>query len=315
MVIWSEMTFFSKRPPLSLFAIFLNYSRTTYNYLIIEFVCCLTIAYLCFCAYYTIFKMKIFNYFYLTPNHQTNENSLILSGTLFCRLTSPLCYNFLGLVHLDSHITKNTQIVETEFTRIMGHMDVISFISDGFNIYFPILIFVFCVANFFELGGHLLHFLGFEQFLTDNELTHDLVEDGKNLVKREKRRLERNDPEVQLRHRDVSNRLMNNYSSLSLNSSTQNSSQAPSMRSTAGPEVPSTSEKVASALSSVKSAISSSLPAFLVKKSNSQKCNYLNLILLRCSTLLITLTHLFCTFLTVKFTPSRGIYILLDIIF
>jgi hypothetical protein len=153
--------------------------------------------------------MRIFNYFYLAPNHHTSENSLIFSGTLLCRLTSPLCYNFLGLVHLDSHITKDTQIIETQFTtvrfisslrrnlvdkirhlnfhlkrKIMGHMDVISFISDGFNIYFPILIFVLCLANFFNLGGYVLHFFGFEQFIGDNELTQDLVEDGKNLVKR-----------------------------------------------------------------------------------------------------------------------------------
>jgi hypothetical protein len=66
----------------------------------------------------------------------------------------------------------------------MGHMDVISFISDGFNIYFPILIIVLCLANFFHLGGRVLHFFGFEQFIGDNELTQDLVEDGKNLVKR-----------------------------------------------------------------------------------------------------------------------------------
>ncbi len=38
---------------------------------------------------------------------------------LVCRLTSPLCYNFLGLVHLDSHITKDERIVETEFTRVI----------------------------------------------------------------------------------------------------------------------------------------------------------------------------------------------------
>ncbi|CAF0888733.1 unnamed protein product [Brachionus calyciflorus] len=36
MVIWSEMTFFNKKPVLSLFAIFLNASRSTYNYISIE---------------------------------------------------------------------------------------------------------------------------------------------------------------------------------------------------------------------------------------------------------------------------------------
>jgi len=35
-VIWSEMTFFNKKPVLSLFAVFLNASRQTYNYFSIE---------------------------------------------------------------------------------------------------------------------------------------------------------------------------------------------------------------------------------------------------------------------------------------
>ncbi len=35
-VIWSEMTFFNKKPVLSLFALFLNASRQTYNYVSIE---------------------------------------------------------------------------------------------------------------------------------------------------------------------------------------------------------------------------------------------------------------------------------------
>lgn len=66
----------------------------------------------------------------------------------------------------------------------MGHMDVISFISDGFNIYFPFLILILCLATFFNLGGRVLHFFGFEQFIGDPEVTQDLIEDGKNLVKR-----------------------------------------------------------------------------------------------------------------------------------
>ena len=66
----------------------------------------------------------------------------------------------------------------------MGHMDVISVISDGFNIYFPMLILILCLANFFNLGGHILQFFGFEQLIGEEEETQDLIEDGKNLVKR-----------------------------------------------------------------------------------------------------------------------------------
>jgi len=40
----------------------------------------LIIAYLCVCAYYTIFRIRVFNYYYLASHHQTDENSLIFCG-------------------------------------------------------------------------------------------------------------------------------------------------------------------------------------------------------------------------------------------
>ena len=66
----------------------------------------------------------------------------------------------------------------------MGHMDVISFISDGFNIYFPIAILLLCTATYFRLGSRILHFLGFEQFIGDDDMTQELTDEGKELVKR-----------------------------------------------------------------------------------------------------------------------------------
>ncbi|CAG2116607.1 unnamed protein product, partial [Medioppia subpectinata] len=82
-----------------------------------------SIAYLC---------IRIFNYYYLSAHHQTDEYSLIFCGMLLCRLAPPLCLNYLGLIQLDSHITHITK-KETAFTQIMGHLDVISFIGDIFN--------------------------------------------------------------------------------------------------------------------------------------------------------------------------------------
>lgn len=58
------------------------------------------------------------------------------------RLTGPLCLNFLSMAHLDSHVTHSNAIkVETAFTQVMGHMDVVAFMKD-FNTYYPMLILV-----------------------------------------------------------------------------------------------------------------------------------------------------------------------------
>ncbi|NXR03545.1 LMBD2 protein, partial [Sagittarius serpentarius] len=189
-VVWSECTFFSTKPVLSLFAVFIQLAEKTYNYIYIEMACFLTIFFLSICVYSTVFRIRVFNYYYLASHHQTDAYSLLFSGMLFCRLTPPLCLNFLGLTHMDvtiSHI--NTQ--PTAYTSIMGSMKVLSFIADGFYIYYPMLVVILCIATYFSLGTRCLNLLGFQQFMGDSEMTSDLIDEGKELIRREKRKRQR----------------------------------------------------------------------------------------------------------------------------
>lgn len=75
------------------------------------------IAYMCYCAYSTVLKIRLLNLYYLAPHHQTDEYSLVFSGMMLCRLTPPMCLNFLGLIHMDSHIIKH-HILETHYTQV-----------------------------------------------------------------------------------------------------------------------------------------------------------------------------------------------------
>lgn len=68
----------------------------------------------------------------------------------------------------------------------MGHMDVVSIISDGFNIYFPMAMLAFCLATYFSIGSRILSLVGFPQFIDDDDLTSDLVDEGRELVSRGK---------------------------------------------------------------------------------------------------------------------------------
>lgn len=156
----------------------------------IEMACFLTIFFLSICVYSTVFRIRVFNYYYLASHHQTDAYSLLFSGMLFCRLTPPLCLNFLGLTHMDSSIShKNTQA--TAYTSIMGSMRVLSFIADGFYIYYPMLVVILCIATYFSLGTRCLNLLGFQQFMGDNEMTSDFIDEGKELIRREKRKRQR----------------------------------------------------------------------------------------------------------------------------
>ena len=63
---------------------------------------------------------------------------------------------------------------------------MISIVSDGFNIYFPIMIVLLCICTYFSLGSRILHFLGFQQFIGDDDMTQEFVDEGKNLINRGK---------------------------------------------------------------------------------------------------------------------------------
>lgn len=185
-VIWSECTFWVQAKTLSIFALLVQYWSEQHNYFNLELFCFISIAYLCFCAYWTLFQIKLFNIYFIAPNHQTDDYSLLFIGMFLCRLTPPLCLNFLGLVHLDSRISDGK--IDTAYTTLMGHLELV---SDGFNIYFPILIVLLCVGTWFKVGTRCLSSIGFAQFLQSDELTTDLMEEGKAFVNREKRRIER----------------------------------------------------------------------------------------------------------------------------
>lgn len=206
LIIWSEVTFFSRSPTLSVFAAFVNLFSRNRDYFAIEITCIITIFYLSLCAYYTIFKIRVLNYYYLAGNHHSDEYTLLFSGALLCRLTPPLCLNFLSMIHMDSHVIALYDMEETAYTNIMGHMDVISIVADYFNVYFPIALLVLSSATYFSLGARLLTLLGFQQFLAqDSDVTLELVEEGKEHIKREKRRRQRL-AESATRRRDFASR-------------------------------------------------------------------------------------------------------------
>ncbi|XP_036835253.1 G-protein coupled receptor-associated protein LMBRD2a isoform X3 [Oncorhynchus mykiss] len=112
-VVWSECTFFSTHPVLSLFAIFIQLAESDYNYLYIE---------------------------------------------------------------------------------IMGSMRLLSFIADGFYIYYPMLIVLLCIATYCSLGTRCLNLLGFPQYISQSDdLTSELVEEGRELIRRERRNRQRSE--------------------------------------------------------------------------------------------------------------------------
>ena len=112
------------------------------------------------------------------------NSDIFLKCFVYCS-SFPFSYTLEDIYILTSRQQKNHVLVFFNSSlQIMGHMDVIPFISNGFNIYFPILILLLCAATYFRLGSRVLTFLGFQQFIGDDDMTQELTDEGKELVKR-----------------------------------------------------------------------------------------------------------------------------------
>ena len=69
----------------------------------------------------------------------------------------------------------------------MGHMDVLSLLSDGFNVYFPMGILVVSLFTWFRVGSRVLNYVGiqqFQQFLVDDEISVEFVSEGREIISR-----------------------------------------------------------------------------------------------------------------------------------
>jgi len=64
----------------------------------------------------------------------------------------------------------------------MGHMDVISVVANGINIYLPIIIVLLCVASWLRVAQRVLHALGIDQFISYDQMTQEMCNSGRALV-------------------------------------------------------------------------------------------------------------------------------------
>lgn len=137
-ILWSECTFFI-RYPISAFAA-LSYLFTAWHayflievplllledqtssvqinvldsshcsvasHLCLQLLSFLALSYLSICTYFTVFRLRIFNYYQLVPAHQSDENSL-----LFCAM-------YFKIIHLTSDTRTRTILEFTSYIILL----------------------------------------------------------------------------------------------------------------------------------------------------------------------------------------------------
>ena len=84
-----------------------------------EFVTQLTIGvpliYMCAAAYFSLFKLAIFSFYYMVP-HATDPHSLLMNAGQVSRFAAPLAFNFLHVVRMHEGL-RNRQVCANIWLR------------------------------------------------------------------------------------------------------------------------------------------------------------------------------------------------------
>ncbi|KAL6048462.1 LMBR1 domain-containing protein 2, variant 4 [Balamuthia mandrillaris] len=195
-LLWSEVTFFSRSDPewnpktnkfegggtgpdLSIWSQLIHApGLSDFGKQLFTFI---AVFYLSACVYWSLFRFRFFDIYRLIPHQKSDAPSLMFTALYLGRLTAPLAYNFLHMIH---H-------TDAAFSRLMGDMAVVPFIGGSFNTYVPIaLIFIvlFTLFNLFSRIANLLHVARFQFADSSNQ---EQIDEGGEILRQERAKRER----------------------------------------------------------------------------------------------------------------------------
>ncbi|KAJ1537048.1 LMBR1 domain-containing protein 2 [Nowakowskiella sp. JEL0078] len=143
---------------------------------------------MCVCAYSSLFKVKIFDIYELVPQHHSDEGSLLFIGAYLCRLTFPICYNFLNMVGDDEN---------SIFAKYQGkNVNLAPLLGQNYNKWLPMVILVFCIVTLLNIHGRIMRLFKLKNYFYESISANDAdTEDGRQIIdqarKIEERRLAR----------------------------------------------------------------------------------------------------------------------------
>lgn len=189
MIIWSEASLLTTKADLSVISWIIHWkslSPTT-----VEFFTLSILLYLATCTYNSFMKVRIFRYYLLVPQHSDEKSMLFFAG-YFCRLAFPIGYNYLTLIQGPRQ--NQPHLLITEFSKVMGPMDLIPVLGKNFNYYFSIGLVIVCFIVFMRMHGWVSQLfstdpnLSFEDFHVADE---EHFTEGRELINAARRQEER----------------------------------------------------------------------------------------------------------------------------
>ena len=161
LIFWCEicLTFadITDLSPLSLL-----YGQINHNGVGLQLFVIIPLTYMCVCSYVAVFQLRLWDFYALRSQKQTDAASLFFCGALFNRLTPPLAYNFLNMLNAADRCN-------VTFARVVADMNAVPVLGHGFVYWVPCVVCVFglitltnvwnrCVSICGNCGGARLAF-------------------------------------------------------------------------------------------------------------------------------------------------------------
>jgi len=137
--------------------------------------------YLMWCACYGIFRLRLFGFYRMNGQRRTDEQSLLFNAAQLIRLATPLGFNF-GLL---------LRIQDTSIDEVIGQQAVVPILGDTFFQILPIVIGVMCLLTLTNGLSWVVRKLEIADlgFKDGDAAAAIIVDEGVNVLKREKRKL------------------------------------------------------------------------------------------------------------------------------
>lgn len=163
LVVASEVTFAVDGVDLSLLSLIARSLPGWLPFMLFQVLLALPLVYIAYCAYSSLFQLRLFSYYHLVTGQKSDWASLIFSASYLCRLITPMGYNYMLMLHAE----------DTAFLSVMGTLDLSSF-GKHFQDLLPLLILPSAAATIFKLYARAANALCGRRFQFDEKSMSDI---------------------------------------------------------------------------------------------------------------------------------------------
>lgn len=162
-ILWSETVFSVDRPVLSILALAIAPESVRRSDLALSVVIFVPLAYMVFCTFWSMFRMKVFKVYRLISNQKTDLCSILFSASYVVQSSAPLALNFFHMLKFRG----------SAFQETMGAMEKTPILGDAlFNNYAPLCLLAICGFALFGVGERCLRCLRISYISYDDSINN-----------------------------------------------------------------------------------------------------------------------------------------------